>query len=154
MLLQQRHTTHLRNSSFIYYYVSRSLKIWKWSEINKKILFFVLLLQFNYGDLKHMEGIHCMKLKTWNNGNAFAVARFSLRLIKEPSFAGWCELEVILFKWYKNVWYTCIVKLSSSHFPEFPNVNIKDVWRNVIDVGKRETQLLVSASEMQFLPWP
>ena len=51
-----------------------------------------------------MEGINSMKLETWNNGSAFTVARFSLRLIKQASFAGWCGLKIILFKWYILKW--------------------------------------------------
>ena len=106
LLLQQRHTPH----TYAIIHSFTTIKIGPCiifgitkpdQKFNKKCSSF-LLLQFNYGDLKHMEGIHYMKLKTWNNGNA--VARFSVLLIKEPSFAGWCELKIILFKWYILMW--------------------------------------------------
>ena len=108
MLLQQRHTTH--TYAIIHSFSTMYLGPWITFRITKqdlktikKFLFFVLLLQFNYCDLKHMERINFMKQRAWNNGNA--VARFSLRLIKEPSFAAnplWAKNNVIqayILKW-------------------------------------------------------
>ena len=81
-----------------------------------------------------MEGISSMKLKTWNNGNAFAVAHFSLRLIKQASFAGWCGLKIILFKWYILEWNELEDHINAAHERKYclkcPKCYFSGFWRN------------------------